>query len=58
MAWGAVMKNLEVDKFELIPPEKHVDADDPRYGDEVHIVPIYDDPEAPNRMTFGAHDFL
>lgn len=57
MPWAAVMMNLESGKFELIPPSRRVDSNDPLYADEVHIVPIYDDPEIPNRMVFGVHDF-
>jgi hypothetical protein len=54
MRWGIAMKNLEVDKWQLITPDMSVDEDDPRYGDEVHIAPVVEDSEY---LSFGVHDF-
>ena len=57
MPWAAIMKNLEAEEFELIPPDKKVDADDPRYGPEVHIVPCKFDTGDPKTLCFGVHEF-
>ena len=58
MRWAVCMKNLEVGKMALITPDMTVDQDDPRFDQEVHIVPILEDPKDVTRLSFGAHDFV
>lgn len=57
MPWAVAMMNLEAGKMQLIEKDCEPDADDPRYGDEVHIVPCKDHPTLPNHLSFGVHDF-
>jgi hypothetical protein len=52
------MKNLEADKMQLITPEMTGASDDPRFGDEVHIVPVEEDPKDPTHLCFGVHEFV
>lgn len=54
MGWATCIMNLEAGKMELIPPEKRPDVDDPRYGSEVHIVPVVDVGEY---HSWGGHEF-
>jgi hypothetical protein len=35
-----------------------LDADDPIYGDDVHIVPVVEDKKDPTYLSFGVHDFV
>jgi hypothetical protein len=58
MRWAVCMKNVEVGKMQLITPDMSVDGDDPRFGDEVHIVPVVEDPKDPTFLSFGFHDFV
>lgn len=58
MRWAICMKNLEAGKMQLITPDMSVDEDDPRYGDEVHICPVVEDPKDPKYLSFGVHDFV
>jgi len=58
MRWAVCMKNLEADKMQLITPDMTVDADDPRFSDEVHIVPVSEDQQDPEWLSFGVHDFV
>lgn len=55
--WAVCLKNLESDKWQMIPCGEHVDHDDPRYGDEIHVMPCFDDPQVENHLNFGFHDF-
>jgi hypothetical protein len=52
------MKNVEIGKMVLITPDMRVDENDPRYADEVHIVPVKVDKNDPTWLTFGIHDFV
>jgi hypothetical protein len=58
MRWAVCIKNLEVGKMQLITPDMTVDADDPRYGDEAHIVPVSENQADPDYLSFGVHDFV
>jgi hypothetical protein len=58
MQWAVCMKNLEVGKMQLISPDNPIDHDDPRYDDEVHIVPVVTDPRDPEMLSCGVHDFI
>ena len=58
MRWAICMKNLEVGKMQLITPDMSVDENDPRYDDDVHIVPVVEDPKDPTCLSFGVHDFV
>lgn len=58
MRWAVCMKNLEAGKMQLITPDMSVDEDDPRYGDDVHIVPVVEDHKDPETLSFGIHDFV
>jgi hypothetical protein len=40
MPYGTFLMDIEAGKYMLVTPENKPDADDPRYGDEVHIVPL------------------
>jgi hypothetical protein len=57
MRWALCMKNLEVGKMQLITPDMTVDEDDPRFGDDLHIVPLVENQIYPNRISFGVHEF-
>jgi hypothetical protein len=57
MPWAVVMKNLETGKMEIIPANVRVDANDPRFGLNVHIVPMSPDLENPGCHWFGVHEF-
>jgi TPR repeat protein len=56
--WAVCVKNLETGKMVLITPDMTVDTDDPRFGDEVHIVPVVKDQKDPDWLSFGVHDFV
>lgn len=57
MQWATCLKNLEVGKMEIVPMGVKVDADDPRYGQEVHIVPCkQEDITDVWRFKFGVHE--
>lgn len=56
--WAVCIKNLEVGKMQLITPDMSVDPDDPRWDQEVHIVPVTENPEKPLSLDFGVHDFV
>src|ERR1035437_7256205 len=58
MRWAVCMKNLEIGKMVLITPDMSVDVDDPRYDQDVHIVPVEEDPNDPCYLSFGVHDFV
>lgn len=58
MRWAVCVKNLEVGKMQLITPDMTLDADDPIYGDDVHIVPVVEDKKDPTYLSFGVHDFV
>lgn len=58
MRWAICMKNLEAGKMQLITPEMTGAPEDPRFGDEVHIVPVVEDPKDPTVLSFGVHDFV
>jgi hypothetical protein len=58
MPWAICVKNLEIGEMVLITPDMSVDVDDPRFDDEVHIVPVVVDPKDPDRLSFGIHDFV
>jgi hypothetical protein len=58
MRWAIVMKNLEAGKMQLITPDMTGASEDPRFGDDVHIVPVVEDPKDPNILSFGVHDFI
>jgi hypothetical protein len=58
MRWAVCVKNIEVGKMMLITPDMSVDVDDPRLGDEVHIVPVVEDQKDPDWLSFGVHDFV
>lgn len=58
MRWAVCMKNLEIGKMQLITPDMTVDEDDPRYGDEVHVVPVVEDKKDLTNLSFGVHDFV
>lgn len=58
MRWTVCMKNIEVGKWQLITPDMTVDADDPRFDNEVHIVPVNVNPKQPDYLSFGVHDFI
>lgn len=58
MRWAVCIKNVEIGKMVLITPHMSVDADDPRFDQDVHIVPVFEDPEDPYRLDFGVHDFV
>jgi hypothetical protein len=57
MPWAICVKNLEIGEMVLITPDMTVDVDDPRYDDEVHIVPVTIDTKDPDYLSFGVHDF-
>jgi hypothetical protein len=52
------MKDLETGAMMLFPPYPHPDDDNPRYDQDVHILPCeqYADGEEV-RFRFGAHEF-
>ena len=54
MPWAICIKNIETGKMELVCEGFKADLDDPRYADEVHIVPTT---EADGWIRFGVHDF-
>ena len=56
--WAVCVKNLEVNKVELVPHGTKLDDDDPRYENDLHVVPCTDigSPEEMH-LNFGAHDF-
>ena len=56
--WALCMKNLETGKMQLITPDMSVDPDDPRWDQEIHIVPVTENPEKPLNLDFGVHDFV
>lgn len=58
MRWAVCMKNIEAGNWQLITPDMTVDADDPRFDGEVHIVPVSEHPDDPYRLEFGVHDFV
>jgi hypothetical protein len=43
--------------MQLIEKGHGPDLDDLRWGEDVHIVPITDDPDDPDMILFGIHDF-
>ena len=57
MRWAICMNNLEVGKIQLITPDMTVDEDDPRFDDDVHIVPINENQKDPEWLSFSVHDF-
>jgi hypothetical protein len=58
LRWAKCIENVQMGKMEIIPPEKRVLADDPRYAPEIHIVPCRPE-DVTNIFEFqlGAHDF-
>ncbi len=58
MRWAVCVKNLEAGQMQLITPDMTVDADDPRFGDDVHIVPVSEDQKDSDYLSFGVHDFV
>jgi len=59
MRWAVCMKNLEIGKMVLITPDMTPpDEDDPRFDQEVHIVPVEEHPNDPYYLSFGVHDFV
>ena len=57
MPWATCLKSTETGKMMLVTPDQRPDSDDPRYEQEVHIVPVVTDPKDENYYTFGVHDF-
>lgn len=58
MRWAVCVKNLEAGQMQLITPDMTVDADDPRFGDEVHIVPVVENQKNLGWIDFGVHNFV
>jgi hypothetical protein len=58
MRWAVCMKDVEVGRMQLITPDMRVDEDDPRFGDEVHVIPVIEDKNDPMHLDFGVHDFV
>lgn len=58
MRWAVAMNNIEIGKWQLITPDMTVDGDDPMFADEVHIVPVVEDPKDSTYLSFGVHDFV
>jgi hypothetical protein len=58
MPWATFLKNRESSKMVMLGQDQTPDSDDPRYGDEVHIVPIaVVKREDGEYYEFGIHDF-
>jgi hypothetical protein len=47
------MQEADGGRFEVIPKEARIDADDPRYEQDVHIMPCTNGEEG---ISFGAHE--
>ncbi len=58
MLWVTCMRNLKTGKMELIPPGGKPADEDPKYDQDVHIVPCTDQStETELYFTLGNHDF-
>ena len=58
MQWATCLMNLEVGKMELVTPDNVPDGDDPKYGEDVHIVPCFAEDEGREwEHSFGLHEF-
>jgi hypothetical protein len=55
MPWGTYLKSTESGKMVLVPPSEKPDSNDPRYEQEVHIVPVKVDGE---NISLGIHDLV
>lgn len=55
MPWVLCVKNIETGRFELVTEGMQIDADDPRYDEDVHFVPVSEHPKEKNYLTFGVH---
>lgn len=56
MGWVVCIENLEEKKFQCVDREMldTFDPDDPRYGADVHVVPVKKDA---GDLSFGVHEF-
>lgn len=57
MRVAVCVKNLITGKMEVIPPGKRIDANDPIYADDIHLVPVKEDTGDPDTLDFGIHEF-
>lgn len=57
MPWALAIREVESRKVILITEGMRIDEEDPRYEDEVHIVPCDEDPKDKEVLSFGYHDF-
>jgi hypothetical protein len=55
MACVLVIENKVKDRWEVIGEGFKIDPDDPRYGDEVHLIPVHETKEESKEVLLGLH---
>jgi hypothetical protein len=55
MPWAIALRETESQRVMLWDGQQKIDPDDPRFEQEVHIVPFTEEDD--EWMTFGLHDF-
>ena len=53
MPWAVALKHTNTGAIELVTEGMRVDADDPRYENEVHIAPVKETGDKDFAYTFG-----
>jgi len=57
MPWAIAIREVESQNWILVTSETRIDADDPRYEQDVHVVPCAEDVQDARFLSMGGHDF-